>query len=473
MFQWLAGLLRNRAGNSADVGNTGNDTNDIERRLRTAYQRLQGGDTDGAGRLAREVLTKAPENTAALNLQAILAHRAGSNVEAVALLERAASLDPRVVDYHFNLGVALQAQERHAEAIRAYRNALSLQPRHAPALTNLGRALQKLVRPQEAVASFERALALQPDLPEAHWGLATQLLLIGEFARGWDEYEHRWKLPENRGNRREFGVPRWEGGAVAGHRLLLQAEQGAGDTLQFVRYAPLLAERGARVVVLCQPALKRLLMEMEAISVVTDTDPLPALDFHVPLMSLPRLFGTLRSTIPANVPYLRPDPMDVRAWSEKLGGGHERKIGIVWAGNRRHLNDRNRSCPLETFDRLAEVGGLRFYSLLKNEPGGAARSRLAPVDLAPALVDFADTAAVLMHLDLVITVDTAVAHLAGALGRPVWLLLPFAPDWRWLLERRDSPWYPSMRLFRQGTPGDWQGVMTEVVAALQTWSQPS
>lgn len=352
----------------------------------------------------------------------------------------------------------------------AYRRALALQPQHVGALTNLGRAFQKQAQPQEAIVCFERALALKPDLPEAHWGLATQRLLLGDFARGWEEYEHRWALPENQGLRREFAAPRWDGDDIAGRTILLHVEQGIGDTLQFVRYAPLLARRGARVIVLCQPPLKRLLMEMDDISVVADGEPLPGFDLHLPLMSLPRLFGTTLATIPADVPYLRTDPVDVRAWNGRLGGKDQFKIGLVWAGNRRHLNDRNRSCTLEALAPLAAVPGIRLYNLQKGE--AATEIRNAPtnmdfVDLNGELVDFADTAAVITCLDLVITVDTAVAHLAGALARPAWLLLPFAPDWRWMLAREDSPWYPSLRLFRQNQAGDWGGVLTAVINALR------
>jgi hypothetical protein len=277
-------------------------------------------------------------------------------------------------------------------------------------------------------------------------------------------------LPENQGLRREFAAPRWDGGDIAGRAILLHVEQGIGDALQFVRYAPLLAHRGARVIVLCQPPLKRLFMEMDEVSVVADGEPPPEFDLHLPLMSLPRLFGTTLATIPADTPYLRADPVDVRAWNGKLGDKNHFKIGLVWAGNRRHLNDRNRSCALETLAPLAAVSGIRLYSLQKGE--AAVETRNAPatmrlVDLNDELVDFADTAAVITHLDLVITVDTAVAHLAGALARPAWLLLPFAPDWRWMLAREDSPWYPSLRLFRQNQTGDWSGVLTAVMNALR------
>lgn len=294
--------------------------------------------------------------------------------------------------------------------------------------------------------------------------------MLGDFVRGWQEYEHRWTLSENHGRQREFAAPRWQGGELAGRTLLLHAEQGLGDTLQFVRYAPLLVRRGARVIVLCQPPLKRLLMEMEGISVVADDEPLPEFDLQLPLLSLPRAFGTTLATIPAEVPYLRADPVDVRAWGRKLDDKDHFKIGLVWAGNRRHLNDRNRSCTLDAFAPLAAVSGIRLYSLQKD--AAAAEIQNAPatmrlVDVGKELVDFADTAAAITCLDLVITVDTAVAHLAGALARPAWLLLPFAPDWRWMLAREDSPWYPSLRLFRQNQAGDWSGVLTAVMNALQ------
>ncbi len=464
MHPWLSRLL----GRRLTEGNR--QAEDVERRLREGYRQLQIGKLGKAARLCRKVLAAQPDNAFAHNLHAVLAHQAGNTTEAITRLEQAIRLNAGVPDFYFNLGVALQALERHADAAAAYRRALALAPQHAGALTNLGRALQKQARPQEAVACFERALALKPDLPEAHWGLATQRLLLGDFARGWEEYEHRWALPENQGLRREFAAPRWDGGDIAGRTILLHAEQGIGDTLQFVRYAPLLARRGARVIVLCQPPLKRLLMEMNDVSVVADGEPLPELDLQLPLMSLPRLLSTTLATIPADVPYLRADPVDVRTWSKKLDDKNHFKIGLVWAGNRRHLNDRNRSCTLEALAPLAAVSGIRLYSLQKGE--AAAEIRNAPanmqlVDLNDELVDFADTAAVITCLDLVITVDTAVAHLAGALARPGWLLLPFAPDWRWMLTREDSPWYPSLHLFRQNQAGDWGSVLTAVIHALR------
>lgn len=464
MRPWLYRLL----GRRLTEGNRHAD--DAERWLREGYRQLQTGEPGKAARLCRKVFAVQPDNAFAHNLHAVLSHQAGNTAEAVTRLEQAIRLNAGVPDFHFNLGVALQALERHADAAATYRRTLALQPQHVGALTNLGRALQKQAQPQEAIACFERALALKPDLPEAHWGLATQRLLLGDFARGWEEYEHRWTLPENQGLRREFAAPRWDGDDIAGRTVLLHAEQGVGDTLQFVRYAPLLARRGAHVIVLCQPPLKRLLMEMDDIAVVADGEPLPEFDLHLPLMSLPRLFGTTLATIPADVPYLRADPVDVHAWNGKLGDKNHFKIGLIWAGNRRHLNDRNRSCALETFAPLANVSDIRLYSLQKDE--AAAEIRNAPtnmglVDLNDQLVDFADTAAVITCLDLVITVDTAVAHLAGALARPAWLLLPFAPDWRWMLAREDSPWYPSLRLFRQNQAGDWSGVLTAVINTLR------
>ncbi|MBI3570748.1 MAG: glycosyltransferase family protein [Gammaproteobacteria bacterium] len=464
MHPWLYRLLGTRFTDQNRLAE------DVERWLREGYRQLQTGEPDEAARLCRKVLAVQPDNAFAHNLHAVLAQQTGNTMGAVNRLTQAIRLNAGVPDFHFNLGVALQTLEQHADAATVYRRALALAPQHVGALTNLGRALQKQARPQEAIACFERALTLKPDLPEAHWGLATQRLLLGDFAQGWQEYEHRWALPENQGLRREFAAPRWDGGDIAGRTVLLHAEQGVGDTLQFVRYAPLLVRRGAHIIVLCQPMLKRLLMEMGDVSVVADGEPLPEFDLQLSLMSLPRVLGTTLASIPADVPYLRADSVDVRTWNRKLDDKDHFKIGLVWAGNRRHLNDRNRSCTLETLAPLAAVSGIRLYSLQKGE--AAAEIRNAPanmqlVDLNDELVDFADTAAVIACLDLVITVDTAVAHLAGALARPAWLLLPFAPDWRWMLAREDSPWYPSLRLFRQSQAGGWDSVLTAVINALR------
>ncbi len=259
--------------------------------------------------------------------------------------------------------------------------------------------------------------------------------------------------------RRVLAQPEWDGGPFPGRTLLLHAEQGLGDTLQFIRYAPLVRGLGGRVVVECQKPLAHLLGSVAGIdALVPEGNPLPPFDLHTPLLSLPHLLGTTAATVPAAVPYLSPDPGAVEVWRHRVGRGEELKVGLVWAGSPGHENDRNRSIPLKRLRPLLDVPSMRFFALQVCE-----RSRDIEAlwlqgsigDISPDLDDLADTAAALSVLDLLISVDTAPAHLAGALGRPVWLLLPFAPDWRWMMDREDSPWYPTMRLFRQPTQSDW------------------
>ncbi len=364
---------------------------------------------------------------------------------------------------HSNLGNALHGMHRFREAEESYRTALSLDPDYLQARKNLAIALRDQGLLEQAIAQFEQALALAPEDPEAHFGIAFASLLGGDFERGWREYEWRWKTDDPFSPRRKFKRPRWSGQDLAGRTILLHAEQGLGDAIQFIRYAPLVAQRGARVIVECPAPLAPLIRGMAGVSeVVAQGDKPPSYDVHCPLMSLPLLFGTTQGNIPAQVPYLAPDAERVSAWGEILAAdGAGLKVGLAWKGSARHANDRNRSCPPEAFSPLADLPGVRFHSLQK-DPGDAVPPGMRLADHSAALADFADTAALIARLDLVIAVDTAVAHLAGALGKPVWTLLARAPDWRWLLGREDSPWYPTMRLFRQREPGDWQEVMARV-----------
>jgi hypothetical protein len=292
------------------------------------------------------------------------------------------------------------------------------------------------------------------------------LLLRGDFSRGWADYE--WRLTTTR----TFAQPQWDGGPLAGRTILLHAEQGLGDTLHFIRYAERVAAAGGNVVVECQAPLKRLLHDsLERIPVISHGEPLPSFDVHCPLLSLPRLFQTTLESIPARVPYVDANDALAPQWRARLADKDRHlKIGLVWAGSEAHQNDRNRSIPLATFAPLAQGPNTCIYSLQKGDAARQAAASSAPfplVDWTSELHDFADTAALIAQLDLIITVDTAMAHLAGALGKPVWALVPHVPDWRWLLDRDDSPWYPTMRLFRQTNPGDWTSVLERVATALR------
>jgi hypothetical protein len=291
-------------------------------------------------------------------------------------------------------------------------------------------------------------------------------LTLGDFREGWEEYEWRWNCEELRLRRRQFAQPQWNGRPLNGQTILLHCEQGLGDTLQFIRYIPLVAERGGRVVVECQVELRRLICANYAgISVVAKGEPLPEFDFHCPLMSLPKVMKTTLASMPMSVPYLHADCVLSESWRKRAGlESTFFKVGLVWAGRRQHKNDRNRSMALEDFASLGKVNNVKFFSIQKDgQSQREASAQLAVTDTTADLHDFSDTAAL-------IAVDTSVAHLAGAMGKPVWILLPFVPDWRWMLERSDSPWYSTMRLFRQPSAGDWKSVIQEVADALAQFS---
>ncbi|HEY8693505.1 MAG TPA: tetratricopeptide repeat protein [Chloroflexota bacterium] len=375
--------------------------------------------------------------------------------EALHSLERAVAIDPNSPDAHSNLGNVLQDMGRLDEATAAQERALALDPGHREAHLNLGNALQTRWQLQAALAHYEQALTIDPGFAAARWCRSYVLLLRGEFEEGLAEHEQRLLCPPLAPGR-DYGCPVWRGESLEGKTILLHSEQGFGDTLQFVRYAPVLRSQGAMVVVACQSELATLLRASGlAGQVVGRDEQLPPFDLQASLLSLPHVLGTRLDSIPAEVPYVHADPERVRAWRSRLPGTEKRKIGLAWAGNPGHKNDRHRSLPAEAARRLAQLSGAELFGLQKGARAADLSADLGFTSLEPLLTDFSETAAALMHMDLVITVDTAVAHLAGALGRPVWVLLAMPHDWRWLLDRPDSPWYPTARLFRQHSPGDW------------------
>ncbi|MEO5374526.1 MAG: tetratricopeptide repeat-containing glycosyltransferase family protein [Alphaproteobacteria bacterium] len=392
---------------------------------------------------------------------------AGRGEEAIAAHRRAVTLAPDDADSLCNLGAALQRTGASAEAAACFQRAVARDPDSARAATNLGVALQEMGRLEDAIVCHRRSIALTPDVAEAHYNLAIACLRRGDLEEGWREFE--WRLRMRTVPRRTFPCPRWAGESLQGRSILLHAEQGLGDTIQFLRYAALLARRGARVVVEAQSPLRRLLPSAHGVAEVCGPEALPPTDVFCPLLSLAGVFGTTLDTIPAEVPYLGAPPLLVERWRQRFASWPGLRVGIVWAGNPNHPKDFVRSLPLEALLPLGDVAGVRFFSLQLGAAalsGGGLSGRLHVVDLAPSLGDFADTAAAIVALDLVITVDTAVAHLAGALGRPVWVMLAHASDWRWLTNRDDSPWYPTARLFRQSAPGDWSGVVQRIRTAL-------
>jgi tetratricopeptide (TPR) repeat protein len=407
--------------------------------------------------------------------------------EARECYERALRLRPDYPEALNNLGKALLERNRPDEAEPCYREALRLRPDYLEALNNLGNALLEQNRSDEALECFERALRLRPDQPEArtasgaaaevggypdaHLGRAMIWLLRGDYERGWTEYEWRWRTKKMR--LPSFAQPLWDGSPPEGRTVLLWAEQGLGDAMHFVRYAALVRQRGGRVVVACRKPLLRLLAGCAGIDELVDQEgELPAFDVYVPLLSLPRLLGTTLATVPAAAPYLHADAALVERWRAELGAKPGFKVGIGWQGNPRHAADRRRSMPLAFFRPLAEVRRVRLYSLQKGPgveqlvPNGPFPAEDLGARLDEEAGPFMDTAAVMKCLDLVIVSDTSLAHLAGALGVPVWLALSCPPEWRWLLGRSDSPWYPTARLFRQPRPGAWAEVFAEMAAEL-------
>jgi hypothetical protein len=401
------------------------------------------------------------------NLGAVL-HMQGRLDEATASYRRALALDPALAQANQNLAAITRDPEAARGALEGYLRHLEANPQDAEAHNNLGNVYRELGRPREAIASFGQAIRLNPASAEAHFSRAEALLLCGEFAEGWREYEWRGKVKALGTPPREFAQPLWDGEQLAGKTLLLHAEQGLGDTIQFVRYARLAAERCRTVLLECQPQLAGLLRGAPGVAqVIAQGTPLPPFDAHLPLLSLPRVFGTTVQTVPWGEPYLRAEAEKRERWRRELGPGRLH-VGLAWAGRPQQWDDRKRSMSLASLAPLAPAPNTVFHSLQWGEAAAQADPPgMKLVRYGDRIRDFADMAALVGALDLVISVDTSVAHLAGALGVPTWVLLAHAPDWRWLLEREDSPWYPATRLFRQRLDGDWQDVATRVAQALR------
>jgi tetratricopeptide (TPR) repeat protein len=438
-----------------------------------------------------EVLARNPRHgEARLNRGTALADL-GRTAPALADFDAALALMPGHPAALYNRGNALAALGRYDEALAAFDRALAAAPGHGNAWNNRGRALQALDRHAEAVASFDKAIELQKDYADAHFNRALSQLTLGDLARGFEQYEWRWKRSAMRDTRRGYGKPLWLGEyPLARKTILLHPEQGLGDTIQFARYTPLLARAGATVVLEVQPELKNLLAGLEGVaSCHARGDPLPAYDVHCPLGSLPLAFKTEPASIPADIPYLRADQGRLAQWCARIDDLPGKRVAIAWAGNASHANDRNRSIDLKLLEPLLALEGISFLSIQRELRGDDAETlaRLSNVrHLGGELIDMADTAAIAALADLTISVDTSVVHLAGALGRPLWVMLPFAPDWRWTPARdpekwepvfgkdhaqtKDSggncPWYPQARLFRQPALGDWPGAIAALRAEL-------
>ncbi|BBD58579.1 TPR repeat-containing protein [Nostoc sp. HK-01] len=471
--------------------------NNISDSLAIAILHQQAGRFFEAEQIYTQTLQEQPNQVDALYLSGTLAHQLGDTEKAIAFYRQTLVINPALASVHSNLGIALKQQGLWKEAIQHYQEAIALQPHSAQfhynlglvfqelgnlesakdsyrqatilqpnyplAYNNLGLVLLHLGEIEAAITCYKTAIQLQPDLAEAHQNLAEALLLNGDFDLGLAAYEWRWRMftPEQLPN---FATPQWDGAPLDGKTILLYAEQGLGDTFQFIRYADLVRDRGGRVIVACLFAQVELLKTVPGVEKVLALDEeLPEFHTQAPLMSLPYLLGTTIETIPAKIPYI----FASKSHNFQLAASPETKlkVGIVWAGNPGNRNDSRRTSGLQPFLPLFKIPAVEFYSLQVGKSSQDLAQLPADIkiqDLSSYLHNFNDTAAAITQLDLVLTIDTSVAHLAGALGKPTWVVLPFIPDWRWLLHRDDSPWYPTMRLFRQESVGDWSGVFAKV-----------
>ncbi len=445
----------------------------VQQLFQEGAELLQQGDAAAALKRFQEALARNAA-VALLHLYAGTAlHELGRYEEAIAAYRSALEIAPQAGEVHNNRGNSLMALGRFTEAVASFSRAAELLPASPVPLTARATALQALGMVREAETDCRRALTIDPAFAEAHWNLSLALLLTGKYHAGWQEYEWRWQRPTFTSPRRHDDIPLWDGTPLDGRTILLHAEQGFGDALQFARYIPLVASRGGRVVVECHPPLATLLESVAGVTAVLPFGvPVPPAHCQAPLLSLPRIFDTTLESIPQQLPYLCAPAGYGEKWAVLLPRRDDTlRIGLVWGG--KSYPDPLRSARLADFAPLADMTGVRFYSL---QIGEAALQATSPpegmqlIDVTGQIGDFADTAALIDELDLVISIDTAVAHLAAAVGKPVFLLLPLAADWRWLRERSDSPWYPGMELFRQRRSGEWGEVVQRVRSAVIRWS---
>ena len=409
-----------------------------------------------------------PEFPAAHNNAGLLLRKMGRPQEAQAAFARAVAIKPFDPRVRFNYLLGRRDEDTMPEAIACCRRALEQYPDSADVMTNLAVCFHLSGQYEEALSWFERAIARKPDHHEARFNLSLLALVCGDYVRGFEEYEKRWHLLEVQKPR--LTQPEWQGEPLDGKTILLHAEQGLGDTIQCLRYVPLVAARGGRVIVRLERTLVRLAAGLPEKVVITPTSaPLPAFDVWCPMFGLPRIFGTRLDSIPATTPYLGVRAVIAERWRQRLQNLSGLKVGLAWAGSPRHVNDFHRSIDFARLKPILDVAGVSFVSLQVG-PRGADVAALPPGTIMAAateLKDFAETAGAILNLDLVIAVDTSVVHLTGALGKPAWVMLPHSPDWRWLRDRADSPWYPSLRLYRQRRRGDWDEVIARVAADLR------
>ena len=468
----------------------------IHRLLTEAVEHLQAGRLDEAKDLYLQILARDVRHAPSLFGVGVIAQQSGNIEIAEKMFRRAIAADSENAEYHFQLGVVLQAGAKYDEALSAFRRVARLDPRHVLAHFRIGNVLQLEGKLDEAVLEYERILEIKPDAHDAQfnvgnvfrlqgklaaarerymralalepgnidalWNLSLLDLLEGDYAAGWSRYEirHQRLTP----NLRAFPEPQWKGEPLNGANILIHAEQGLGDTLQFLRYVPMVVQAGGQIFLEVPETIRRLAAEIRGVSAVIATgEALPPFEWQCPMMSLPLAFQTTVDSIPSHVPYLSIPDVAQKSADKLPWPARGLRVGLVWGATPRPFEDSDRSIPLSAFDPILSVEGAHFFSLQIGPQSAQLEAVAALVtDLCGNIQDFADTAALVAHLDLVITVDTSVAHIAGALAKPTWILLPFASDWRWLTHREDSPWYPTVRLFRQPRPRDWRSVIERV-----------
>ena len=441
--------------------------------LKIASEFIESGRLQEAERMLDHIISAVPDSPLALHQKGVVLFRKGDHKAAAEFVERALRALPEAAGMKRSLCPIYERLGRYDDALRMGREALEIDGDDLQTLHNLAVVLYRRLALDESIACARRALALDPKAAGPHFQLAEALLLKGEFAQGWEEYEWRFKIPGAPPLMPATDRPQWDGTALRDETLVLIADQGFGDAIQFCRYIPSVLEICPRSVVVADPLLHPLIRQFHGtVKLVDRWQECPQFGAYSPLSSLPRVFGTRLDSIPSKAAYLHAEPSRAATWKARLDDlvpSGFRRVGIAWAGRATHNNDLNRSMRLCEFSPLAALDGVALLSLQK----GAGQTAIADYfghaplfNLGAEIDNFLDTMAIIDALDVVVTVDTAIAHLAGAMGKAVWILLPFAPDWRWLLARSDSPWYPSARLFRQGSPGDWKGVMEHVAGAV-------
>ena len=473
----MAGALQWQ-GQYADAVESCKKAIQLQPALAGAYYNLanilrQQGRHDEAIENYQQVILLRPDFAMAYGNMAVTLKEQHRDAEAIESYKQAIRLMPADATLRHDLGAVLKDCHRYDEATENYKQALRLNPDYAEAYNSLGVAMKERGHCTEAIGNYEQAIRLKPDYADAHWNKSLALLLSGRLSEGWKEYQRRYDDLNSKNSPYYSKKTLWDGSSFAGKTLFVRYQQGLGDNIQFARYLPMVKERGGTVIYETKKPLTNRLRTLGGIDELVEASangrPAANFDLHISLMDLPRVFATTIETIPSSIPYLYADPAKAKVWRNRI----VRKdliVGIVWAGAPAHRNDRNRSCTLADFAPLAGIDGIQLYGLQKGDAtrqADEASTGIIAENLGQDFENFTDTAAAIENMDLVISVDTAVLHLAGAMGKPAWALLPFAPDWRWMLERQDSPWYPTMKLFRQKSPGDWNDVFADVKKELQ------